>query len=166
VDSRLFTCVVRGQACLPYSTATWLHTCRAGLKRGGGAMQVAMHFLNFEARHIFGSLSQLQLGIVDRFFDMEPDEAKKAVTPMEVSLKQSDELAKFMRFCQQITHTNTNANDLKVRHLTALLVCARRADAGAGQQLDLPPVSDLRLRKHSPSPANSFHGAYTALRAH
>ena len=29
-----------------------------------------MHFLNFEARHLFGSLSQLQLGIVDRFFDL------------------------------------------------------------------------------------------------
>ena len=33
-------------------------------------VQVAMHFLNFEARHLFGSLSQLQLGIVDRFFDL------------------------------------------------------------------------------------------------
>jgi hypothetical protein len=78
-------------------------------------VQVAMHFLNFEARHLFGSLSQLQLGVVDRFFDLAPDDAKKIVVPMEVSLKQSDELAKFMRFCQQITHTHTNANDLKVR---------------------------------------------------
>ena len=45
----------------------------------------------------------------------EPEDAKKVVGCMEVSLKQSDELAKFMRFCQQITHTNTNANDLKAR---------------------------------------------------
>jgi homospermidine synthase len=77
-------------------------------------VQVAMHFLNFEARHLFGSVSQLQLGIVDRFFDLPPEKAKVVVTPMETSLKQSDELAKFMRFCQQITHTNTNAHDLKV----------------------------------------------------
>lgn len=39
--------------------------------------QVAMHFLNFEARHLFGSLSQLQLGVVDRFFDLPADDAKK-----------------------------------------------------------------------------------------
>ena len=78
---------------------------------------VAMHFLNFEARHLFGSISQLQLGIVDRFFDLPPDDAGKLLTPMEVSLKQADELAKFMRFCQQVTHTQSNAADLKVRCL-------------------------------------------------
>ena len=77
-----------------------------------------MHFLNFEARHLFGVISQLQLGVVDRFFDLEPEAAKSALAPMEASLKQSDELAKFMRFCQQITHTNTNANDLKARRRT------------------------------------------------
>jgi hypothetical protein len=101
--SRLAQCVI---ACVPLRLAAQSEL-----------VQVAMHFLNFEARHLFGSLSQLQLGIVDRFFDLPPDKAKGVVTPMETSLKQSDELAKFMLFCQQITHTNTNAHDLKVRLL-------------------------------------------------
>ena len=87
-------------------------------------VQVAMHFLNFEARHLFGSISQLQLGIVDRYFDLAPEDAKKLVAPMEVSLKQSDELAKFMRFCQQVTHSQSNAAELKVRPLS--LACLTR----------------------------------------
>jgi hypothetical protein len=84
---------------------------------GDDALQVALHFLNFEGRHLFMCLSQLQLAIVDRFFDLSPETAKTAVGPMEISLKQSDELTKYMRFCQQIIHTNSNANDLKVRSM-------------------------------------------------
>lgn len=78
-------------------------------------MQVALHFLNFEARHLYSSLSQLQLGVVDRFFDLSPAVAKGLLDPMDTSLTQSDELAKYMRLCSQIVHTRINATELKVR---------------------------------------------------
>jgi hypothetical protein len=77
-------------------------------------VQVALHFLNFEGRHLFMSLAHMQLAVIEKFFDYTPEVAKKAIVPMEASLKQSEELAKYMRFCQQIIHTTTNAADLKV----------------------------------------------------
>ena len=75
---------------------------------------MALHFLNFEGRHLFMSMAQTQLAVIENFFDYSPDVAKKALGPMEASLKQSEELAKYMRFCQQIIHTSTNAAELKV----------------------------------------------------
>lgn len=99
--ARLSTCLT---ACMPLRLAA-----------ASELVQVALHFLNFEGRHLFMSMSQLQLSQVEKFFDLSPEVAKKVLAPMEASLKQSDELAKYMRFCQQIIHTSTNAADLKVR---------------------------------------------------
>jgi ANTH domain len=79
-------------------------------------VQVALHFLNFEGRHLFMSLAQMQLAVIEKFFDLSPDVAKQVLAPMEASLKQSEELAKYMRFCQQIIHTSSNSTELKVRH--------------------------------------------------
>ena len=66
------------------------------------------------------SMAQTQLAVIEKFFDYSPDVAKKALAPMEASLKQSEELAKYMRFCQQIIHTSTNAAELKVLFLHTL----------------------------------------------
>lgn len=82
-------------------------------------VQVALHFLNFEGRHLFMSLAQMQLAVIEKFFDFSPEVAKSVLAPMEASLKQSEELAKYMRFCQQIIHTSTNSTELKVRALSA-----------------------------------------------
>lgn len=89
-------------------------------------MQVALHFLNFEGRHLFMSLAQMQLAVIEKFFDYSPEVAKKVLAPMEASLKQSEELAKYMRFCQQIIHTSTNAAELKVSSPTSVDVASFR----------------------------------------
>ena len=89
-------------------------------------VQVALHFLNFEGRHLFMSLAQMQLAVIEKFFDYSPEVAKKVLAPMEASLKQSEELAKYMRFCQQIIHTSTNAAELKVSSPTNVDVAPLR----------------------------------------
>ena len=116
--ARLSTCLT---ACMPLRLAA-----------ASELVQVALHFLNFEGRHLFMSMSQLQLSQVEKFFDLSPEVAKKVLAPMEASLKQSDELAKYMRFCQQIIHTSTNATDLKVP-LSPLHACRLQAAASYGR---------------------------------
>lgn len=110
--ARLSTCLT---ACMPLRLAA-----------ASELVQVALHFLNFEGRHLFMSMSQLQLSQVEKFFDLSPEVAKKVLSPMEASLKQSDELAKYMRFCQQIIHTSTNATDLKARPCCTLPLFSMR----------------------------------------